>query len=77
MRARWLNNPSLEEFRDVFKRVEESDFLSGRSGVWSNCNFDWILKESNWTKIQEGNYSNKTTDTKDKIPAFLEGKTII
>ena len=46
-------------FDELFMRVEQSDFLTGRSGSWS-CGFDWVLKPSNLTKILEGNYNNKT-----------------
>lgn len=51
-----LPDSSFEKF---FKRVESSDFLTGRSGIWNGCCFDWILKPSNLTKIIEGNYDNK------------------
>ena len=44
-------------FEALFTTVEQSDFLTGRSGTWS-CGFDWIVKPSNLTKIIEGNYQN-------------------
>lgn len=51
---------TLELFAESFKRVEASDFLTGRTEKpWTNCGFDWILKQANWTKLQEGNYDNK------------------
>lgn len=46
-------------FEDLFYLVENSDFLSGRSGKWNACGFDWILNPQNLTKIIEGNYKNK------------------
>ena len=46
------------DFKDVFERIEKSDFLSGRNGKWSNCGFDWIFNPSNFVKIIEGNYDN-------------------
>lgn len=48
---------------DYFKRVESSDFLTGRTGNWNGCTFDWILKPANLTKIIEGNYDNKHQQT--------------
>ena len=54
----------LAEFEDVFKKVEASDFLSGRNGQWLGCGFDWVLKQANWTKIIEGNYDNKGVEVK-------------
>lgn len=46
-------------FDELFAIIEQSDFLTGRSGNWTGCGFDWILKPSNLTKIIEGNYTNK------------------
>ena len=46
------------EFEELFRRVEASDFLTGRSSDWS-CGFDWILKPENIQKILEGTYANK------------------
>lgn len=61
-------NPT--EMRSVFERVEKSDFLSGRSGKWDGCSFDWILKPSNWQKILEGNYDNRKNDSKGQDYSF-------
>ena len=61
-------NPA--EMRAVFERVEKSDFLSGRSGKWDGCSFDWILKPSNWQKILEGNYDNRKNDSKGQDYSF-------
>lgn len=47
------------DYERFFKRVESSDFLSGRNGAWSGCCFDWIMKPGNIIKIIEGNYDNK------------------
>ena len=44
---------------DVFRRAEESDWLSGRTQNRTWCNFDWIMKPSNFVKIIEGNYDNR------------------
>ena len=43
---------------EFLKKVENSDFLSGRSGKW-RATFDWIIQPSNAVKIIEGNYSGK------------------
>ena len=39
--------------------AEDSDFLSGRNGKWTSCNFDWLINENNMVKVLEGNYKNK------------------
>ena len=53
-------------FKDVFERIEKSDFLSGRNGKWTNCGFDWIFNPSNFVKIIEGNYDNSEKSTAPK-----------
>jgi len=59
VRSRWLEYGSLDTFRTLFKKAAASDFLSGRSGRWTGCNFDWLMKPSNAVKVLEGCYDNK------------------
>ena len=52
------------DFESLFKRVEKSDFLTGRNGKWytageKKANFDWIMKLDNIKKILSGLYDNK------------------
>jgi len=47
------------EIETVFRKAEESDFLSGRSGKWNGCNFDWLINYNNFIKVLEGTYDNK------------------
>lgn len=54
-----LKNHSLEELKNIFKKVEESSFLNGSSGKWDGASFDWLTKESNIIKVIEGNYDDK------------------
>lgn len=48
-----------DKLRELFRMVQESDFLSGRDGKWGKCSFDWIVNKKNALKILEGNYANK------------------
>ncbi len=50
-------------FEELFQIVENSDFLTGRNGIWNGCGFDWIFNPNNLTKIIEGNYNNKQKTT--------------
>jgi hypothetical protein len=49
----------IDRVKELFTMTEASNYLSGRSGKWSNCGFDWIIKESNYIKVLEGNYSRQ------------------
>ena len=50
---------ALDFFARFFGYVEESDFLSGRSDVWHGCSLEWLVKQSNFDKVLQGNYENK------------------
>ena len=52
---------SLADIQTVFEKAEKSDFLSGRNGSWSGCNFDWLINPNNFLKTLEGTYDNKTS----------------
>lgn len=63
--------PDLEHWKETFAKVKDSDFLTGRSGVWK-ANFDWVLNENNRTKVIEGNYDNKKPAAKEPERRWLE-----
>lgn len=43
----------------IFQAAQNSDFLSGRSGKWNGCSFDWLIDKTNALKVLEGQYQNK------------------
>ncbi|MBR1984728.1 MAG: phage replisome organizer N-terminal domain-containing protein [Clostridia bacterium] len=63
IRAR-LNTYSLEDFKKVFELAEGSDFLKGKNNRDWSASFDWLLKDSNFAKVLDGNYNNKNTTPK-------------
>ena len=56
---------TVEQMEPIFKRIEKSDFLTGKVKDF-RCSIDWILKPSNWQKINEGNYDNRNTQPQQK-----------
>ncbi len=55
----WNLQVNSKEFGRVCRKVEESDFLTGRNGKWTGCSLDWLLRPENWQKVREGNYSQR------------------
>ena len=53
------NDQNIIFFKELFQKVKESDFLNGRNNTKWMCSFDWMLNETNLTKILEDNYKNK------------------
>lgn len=47
------------DFNSLFRRIESSDFLTGKKGDWNGATFDWIFTPKNLEKILAGNYDNK------------------
>lgn len=58
IRAR-LKTYSAEDFRKVFEMAESSSFLKGQNDRNWSATFDWMLKDSNFAKILDGNYQDK------------------
>jgi len=66
IRVWYKSTPDITIFEDYFKKVQASDFLTGRDGKWLKCGFDWIIKPSNRQKVLEGNYDNKKNNASTK-----------
>ena len=52
-----------ESIRTVFNLVLQSSFLLGGNDHNWKCDFDWIFKQANYTRILEGLYNGKRADT--------------
>ncbi len=50
---------ALDWFDRFFAYVAKSDFLTGRNGRWQNCDLGWLMNQSNFAKVVQGNYENK------------------
>ncbi len=76
--ARISDADGLDGWKAAIQAAADSDFLSGRSGKWA-ATFDWLCKQANFTKLIEGNYSNRTEikdDFHDKIEDMLNGNQV-
>lgn len=54
----------------AFEKAEKSDFLKGKNNRNWSATFDWLMKDSNLTKVLEGNYDNKSESS---FAGFYEG----
>lgn len=75
MKARWHQlKGELASWEEVCKKVEASDFLTGRAprkGQHANwkCNLDWVLNPHNFDKIREGLYDNQKPNPNNANPS--------
>ena len=60
------------DYIDLFQRVQQSDFLSGRNGKWRHCTFSWIIQPDNIKKILNGSYGNRSPSKKKTTNRFFE-----
>ena len=64
-RKRVINNLlkeySAEEVLQAMKKVHTSSFLQGNNKTGWQISFDWFINKSNFLKVLEGNYDDKTS----------------
>jgi hypothetical protein len=52
------------DYQKAIPMILESDFLLGKTGKWK-ASFDWFIEnDSNYLKVLEGNYTNKSSQGK-------------
>ena len=68
---------------DVFNNILQSPFLLGRNDRNWRCDFDWIFRSTNFTKILEGNYNgtrlskNQQDSEQRKLDSILAVSTTV
>lgn len=58
-----LRHFSLEDIEQTFDKLAKSDFLQGRNNKNWKVSFDWFTDLDNFTKIFNGKYDNRETNT--------------
>ena len=73
IRAR-LNTYSIEDFKTMFEKAEQSSFLKGSNERSWTATFDWLIKDSNMAKVLDGNYEDKKKGRKEIVPTWMPGE---
>ena len=55
-----LRTHSMDEIREVFEKAEKSPFLKGSNKRNWSANFDWLMNDTNFCKVLDGNYDDKS-----------------
>lgn len=53
-----LKKFTVEDFKLMFEKAEQSDFLKGANNRNWIANFDWFIADKNFVKVIDGNYDN-------------------
>ena len=56
-----LNVYTVDDFEQVFKNAENSSFLKGGNNSNWTATFDWLIKDSNFAKVLDGNYTDNNS----------------
>lgn len=68
-----LGQYSVDDILKAIEEVKHSKFLQGVNGKSWTIDFDWFVKPSNFPKVLEGNYRDKSPTGK-KDWSFLEAR---
>ena len=60
-----LKQYGVEKIKVVFQKAEASSFLKGDNNRKWKANFDWLLNETNFAKVLDGNYDDKHGNVSD------------
>ena len=72
-----LKHYTVDQFREMFTKAENSAFLKGSNNRNWTANFDWLVKDANFAKVLDGNYDNTigTTTTGNQTSKTTTSKT--
>ena len=62
LRSRWMEDAerqTVDYWREFFGFAAQSDFLTGRNGRWTGCDFEWLIESSNHLRVVEGKYESR------------------
>ena len=66
-----ISEYSLDDVLKAIKTIDNSRFLKGYISTW-NATFDWFIKPSNFVKVLEGTYDDKTKQEPEKEESISE-----
>jgi hypothetical protein len=72
--ARLKDCGGLEGWRAAIDRARQSDFLCGRTNSGWTGSFDFLTNQSNFTKLNEGNYDNRNHNTRSARGGISNGR---
>ena len=67
-----LRTHSMDEVREVFEKAERSSFLKGSNKRNWSANFDWLMNDTNFCKVLDGNFNDKDDEKKEEQPKHRE-----
>jgi predicted phage replisome organizer len=61
IKCRWIEIGSMDKFKALFEKSENTPFLKGNNPRGWTATFDWLMEnDKNWSKVMEGNYETNS-----------------
>ena len=70
-----LKKYSIDDFRELFEKAEQSDFLKGSNSRDWSATFDWLICDKNIAKTLDGYYDNKSRSPTQNAKVIPVSKT--
>lgn len=74
LNARIKDCGGIDGWMEACEKIKNTRFLHGENDRGWTASFDWIINETNFTKIMEGNYDNADARTESSQPLTDEDK---
>ena len=79
LKARWVKHPDVAWWEKYFKRVHASDFLCERlppkrDRIPFKADFEWIVRPTNFAKIIEGKYDDRSKKKKKESGKYAKAE---
>jgi hypothetical protein len=79
LRKRLKEKPDLKFWEEFFTNVSKSDFLMGKVKSRDHPHFEvdleWLIRPTNFLKVLEGKYANKTNTENNERPGNTAVRT--
>ena len=59
IKARFTTGYTMEDFKTLFTKAEDSSFLKGHNSRNWVASFDWLIKDSSMAKVLSGNFDDR------------------
>ncbi len=72
IKERLKSGYTFDDFKTVFEKAENSDFLKGKNNRNWSANFDWLIKDANIAKVLDGNYDDRSSNQQKEYSFNLD-----
>ena len=76
IKARFASGYTLEDFRQLFTKAEDSSFMRGANSRNWRATFDWLIADKNMAKVLDGNYDDHQAAVQEQTKPGQQQKSM-